>query len=88
MRAALWALGLGILLFTVRAVPTGKFLLPSSMEAPGGRGFLDAEALGLEYPCCDQLSAGVLLSQKQGHILGQEGTWAPNADPWRCLFPP
>lgn len=46
MKAALWALGLGTLLLTLRAVPVGKFLLPSSMEASGGGGSVEAETLG------------------------------------------
>lgn len=46
MKTVLWALGLGTLLLTLRAVPIGKFLLPSSVEASGGRGSVEPETLG------------------------------------------
>lgn len=45
MKAALWALGLGTLLLTLRAVPVGKFLLPSSLEASGVSRSVEAETL-------------------------------------------
>lgn len=55
MRAALWALGVGPLLLTLRAVPIGEFLLPSFTEPSGGSGSVDAEMLSVRTPCSDQL---------------------------------
>lgn len=47
MKTVLWALGLGTLLLTLRAVPIGKFLLPSSVEVSGNHRSAEPETLVL-----------------------------------------
>lgn len=55
MKAALWALAVGPLLLTLRAVPIGEFLLPSSTEPSGGSSSVDAEVLSVRTPSSDPL---------------------------------
>lgn len=87
MKTVLWALGLGTLLLTVRAFPTGKFLLPSSMEASGGSGSVELETLGCGIFCCDLLSVWLWFSlEVDGSSWGRRACGLQSVYPWRLLF--
>lgn len=87
MKTVLWALGLGTLLLTLRALPIGKFLLPSSMEASGGSGSVELETLGCGISCCDLLSVWLLFSPEvDGSSRGKRACGLQSIYPWRLLF--